>query len=255
MADPVGLVDSALWRIAELGARCGQRSLGVDRRPMWEELERLIAQLDNELKAARQGEGGATPELGRLRRQLKVVAGERDSERARLAQHIADAEVARRERDRVRDQATAKAEAARAARRALQDKLEQAEAARAEAAARLDDSAAVIAGLEAAVQAAVAERDAVVLARNASLVTTDHVISHLAARAQGERLPFDGDVDHSQPAVGTGVAPAAFGDGPPATWLRPDIEADPADGIGVTSGSRRRVGGRRARRSATAAGG
>src|SRR5437667_440453 len=109
MADPVGVVDSALWRIAELGARCGQRSAGVDRRPMWEELERLIVQLGEELTAARQGGPTATPEVHRLQRQLKVLVGERDAERARAAEHVADAEAARRERDRARQEAAAPA--------------------------------------------------------------------------------------------------------------------------------------------------
>src|SRR5437879_4938919 len=166
MADPVCVVDSALWRIAELGARCGQRSAGVDRRPMWEELERLIAQLGEELTAARR-DGTAAPEVRRLRRQLTVVVRERGGEGARVAEQVADAQAARRERDRARQDAAAEAEAARVARRAWQARLRRVEAARAEAAAGLDDSAALITGLETALEAAVAERVAIVASRDA----------------------------------------------------------------------------------------
>ena len=210
MADPVGVVDSALWRIAELGARCGQRSAGVDRRPMWEELERLIVQLGEELTAARQGGPTATPEVHRLQRQLKVLVGERDAERARAAEHVADAEAARRERDR-----------------AWQARLRQAEAARAEAAAGLDDSAALISGLEVALEAAVAERDAVVAARGAALAAADHVIGHLAARAEGVPLPLD-DVAGPGPDHEAVPGPAASWDRPPANWLHPDVDTESA---------------------------
>ncbi|TMK37756.1 MAG: hypothetical protein E6G66_19345 [Actinobacteria bacterium] len=227
MADPVGVVDSALWRIAELGARCGQRSAGVDRRPMWEELERLIVQLGEELTAARQGGPTATPEVHRLQRQLKVLVGERDAERARAAEHVADAEAARRERDRARQEAAAEAEAARAAQRAWQARLRQAEAARAEAAAGLDDSAALISGLEVALEAAVAERDAVVASRGAALAAADHVIGHLAARAEGVPLPLD-DVAGPGPDHEAVPGPAASWDRPPANWLHPDVDTESA---------------------------
>src|SRR2546421_6103824 len=53
MPEPLSSVDNVLWRIAELGAQCGKRSGAVDRQPLWEELERLIAEVGAELSAAR----------------------------------------------------------------------------------------------------------------------------------------------------------------------------------------------------------
>jgi hypothetical protein len=53
MPEPLSSVDSVLWRIAELGAQCRQRSVAVDRRPLWEELERIIGEVGAELSAAR----------------------------------------------------------------------------------------------------------------------------------------------------------------------------------------------------------
>jgi hypothetical protein len=53
MPESLSSVYSVLWRIAELGARCGQRSGPGDRRQMWEKLERLIAEVGAELSAAR----------------------------------------------------------------------------------------------------------------------------------------------------------------------------------------------------------
>jgi len=115
MAESMSGADTVLWRIAELGARCGQRSAGIDRRPMWEELERLIADLGGELTAARQGEPPTT-DIRRVQRELKAAVRDRDAALAQLAEHAADAVAARRERDRVRQQLTAERHAARAAR-------------------------------------------------------------------------------------------------------------------------------------------
>jgi chromosome segregation ATPase len=190
MAESMSAVDSALWRIAELGARCGQRSAGVDRRPLWQELERLIAELGGELAAARRQAPGAAPELRRLQQELKAALGERDAERARAAEYAGDAETARRERDRARQKATTEAEAARAASQAWQGRLRAVIAAQAEAAQRLEESTARIASLEAALEAAAAERDAVVAARDASVAEYDQALTLLAARAAGQTEPM-----------------------------------------------------------------
>src|SRR5436309_3200202 len=116
MREPLSSVDSVLWRIAELGAQCGQRSGSVDRRPMWEELERLIAEIGAELSAAR------------------------------------------REHERLRDNARAQAQAAQRVDRAWRTRLRKVEAARIDAETRL----------------------------TASLTEGEAVVQLLAARANGE---------------------------------------------------------------------
>ncbi len=180
-------IDSALWRIAELGARCGQRSAGLDRRPMWEELEGLIADLGGELRAARHDEPGGPPQIRRLRQELKAAARERDAALAEVAEHRDEVVAARRERDRTRQQLTTETDAAQAARQAWQGRLKKVDAARAEAVTALAGIQDRIAGLESALQAAIGERDAAVSAREASRAASEDVISRLAARAQGRR--------------------------------------------------------------------
>jgi chromosome segregation ATPase len=129
-------IDTALWRIAELGARCGQRAAGLDRRPMWAELEGLIADLGGALRAARQDEPPAALQVRRLRQELKAAVRERDAALAEVAEHRDEAET--------------------------------------ELAGHKDR----ITGLESALLAAVA-------AREASRAASEDVISQLAARAQG----------------------------------------------------------------------
>jgi len=180
-------IDSSLWRIAELGARCGQRSAGLDRRPLWEELEGLIGDLGGQLRAARHDEPDGAAQIRRLRQELKAAARERDAARAAMAEHRDEAVAARRERDRSLRQLTTETEAARAARQAWRGRLEKVDAARAEAVTALAGIQDRIAGLESALQAAIAERDAAVSAREASLAASEDVISRLAARAQGGR--------------------------------------------------------------------
>jgi len=180
-------LDSALWRIAELGARCGQRSAGLDRRPMWEELEGLIGDLGGELRAARHDEPGGASQIRSLRQELKAATRERDAALAEVAGHREEAVAARRERDRTRQQLATEIDAARAARQAWQGRLKKVDTARAEAVTALAGIQDRIAGLESALEAAIGERDAAVSARDASLAASEDVISRLAARAQGRR--------------------------------------------------------------------
>jgi hypothetical protein len=119
MAESMSGVESTLWRIAELGARCGQRGRGVDHRPLWAELERIIADISDELTAARQGAPIGPPELRRLRKQLAAAIEERDNERTWAEQRLADA-TARLEA------AVAERDAAVAARHASLDEFERA---------------------------------------------------------------------------------------------------------------------------------
>jgi chromosome segregation ATPase len=180
-------IDSTLWRIAELGARCGQRSCAIDRRPMWEELEGLIGDLGGEIRAARHDGPGGAPQIRRLRQELKATARERDAALAEVAEQRDEAVAAQRERDRTRQQLTTETDAARAARQAWQGRLKKVDAARAEAVTALAGVQDRITGLESALQAAIGERDAAVSAREASLAASEDVISQLAARAQGRR--------------------------------------------------------------------
>jgi len=118
MPESLSSVDSVLWRIAELGAQCGQRAGPVDRRPIWEELERLIGDVGAELSAAR------------------------------------------REGDRLREQALAQAQTAQRVERAWRTRLRKAEAARSDAEGRLA----------------------------ASLTEGEAIVRLLAARASGENV-------------------------------------------------------------------
>jgi hypothetical protein len=187
MDDERSVFESALWRIAELGARCGQQSAGVDRQPMWEELERLITDLGAGLAASLHGDDAAVSRkvVRRLEQQLKYTARERDAALARADQHEAATACAREERDRYREQLAGQTQSARDARRVWQSQLQQSEALRAEIAAELERRADRITSLETALAAALAERDAVVAARDASLAASEDVTKQLASLAQG----------------------------------------------------------------------
>jgi hypothetical protein len=94
MAESMPEVESTLWRIAELGARCGQPGRGVDHRPLWAELERIIADVGEEVTAARQGAAIRPAELRRLRNQLGAAIEERDGMRAAVEAALAERDTA-----------------------------------------------------------------------------------------------------------------------------------------------------------------
>jgi hypothetical protein len=104
MPESLSADDTALWRIAELGARCGQRSGPVDRRPMWEELERLITEVGAELSAARRQEdrrrekalaqAQAAQQVDRAwRARLRKVEAARSDAETRLTASLTDGEA------------------------------------------------------------------------------------------------------------------------------------------------------------------
>ncbi len=129
MAETMSDVERVLWRIAELGARCGQQTADGGRGPLWAELEQTIAGLEGEFEAARQAGDTAPAQVRSLEGRLKVAREERDRERARAEEGFADADAARRERDRER----LKARRAMAATILAKDALAEANAAASQA--------------------------------------------------------------------------------------------------------------------------
>src|SRR5690242_5208322 len=101
MSESMSNVERGLWRIAELGARCSQQSANGSRGPLWAELEETIARLDAEFEATRQAVDIAPAQVRSLEGRLNVAKKERDREKARADECFADAEAARRERDRI----------------------------------------------------------------------------------------------------------------------------------------------------------
>src|ERR1043165_3922560 len=100
MSETMSHVERVLWRIAELGARCSQQAAAGGRGALWAELEQTIAGLEAEFEAACQAVDIAPEQVRSLEGRLKVAQQERDREKAKLAEYRADAEAARRERDR-----------------------------------------------------------------------------------------------------------------------------------------------------------
>src|SRR2546423_15062921 len=99
MAETMSHVERVLWRIAELGARCGQQAAAGGRGPLWGELEQTIAGLEAEFEAACQAVDIAPEQVHSLEGRLKGAQQERDREKAKNGDHVADAQAARREPD------------------------------------------------------------------------------------------------------------------------------------------------------------
>ena len=146
MAETMSHVERVLWRIAELGARCSQQAASGARGPLWAELEHTIAGLEAEFEAASQA--GDTAQVRTLESRLKMARQERDRERMRGQESVADAEAARRERDR----------AIQKAKKAMAITIEAKNAA-AEAKATATECVAKAVAAEAAADQALAARD------------------------------------------------------------------------------------------------
>ncbi|HZQ79852.1 MAG TPA: hypothetical protein VFE55_21160 [Acidimicrobiia bacterium] len=223
-------VERGLWRIAELGARCSQQSAAGSRGPLWAELEETIARLDAEFEAARQAVDIAPAQVRSLEGRLSVARKERDREKARAEEHLADAAAARRERDRMRAKAEKAAAAATEARAAAgqaekaaadavakataaQAALDQAHKARTELAARLDEMVAArdrvmgaldtaeeciatletrIRGLQTELEATRTERDTLKAAAEVAQAERADALDTLAARAEGAVVVLPG---------------------------------------------------------------
>lgn len=204
MAETMSHVERVLWRIAELGARCSQHTAAGGRGPLWAELEQTIATLEAEFESARQAGDIAPAQVRSLEGRLKVALKERDREKGRAEEYLADAAAARRERDREHQKARkamaaaveaknaaadAKATAAESVARATAGEaaLDQAMAARDEAIATLDDAIANGVRAANARDAAVAAREETVReleaarARIAELETAQARIAELEA--------------------------------------------------------------------------
>jgi hypothetical protein len=183
MAETMSNVERALWRIAELGARCSQLDAAGGRGPLWAELEQTIAGLDAEVESARQAVDQAPAQVRSLEGRLAVARKERDREQVRAQELLADAEAARRERDRERVRAQeclAEAEAARRERDRDRQKARQAVAAAKTAAAESD----------ARTTAAEAAADQALAARDQALAAFDRAVSdgERAAAARDEAV-------------------------------------------------------------------
>jgi hypothetical protein len=166
MAETMSHVERVLWRIAELGARCSQQAATGERGALWAELEETIAGLENEFDAACQAVDIAPAQVRNLEGRLKVALQERDREKARLAEYKADADAARRERDR----------AIQKARKAMAVTTE-AKAATLEARSTAAECVARASAAENSVKKAMAARDEALAARTAAFEARDHAIS------------------------------------------------------------------------------
>ena len=166
MAETMSHVERVLWRIAELGARCSQQAAAGGRGPLWAELEQTIAGLEAEFEAAGQAVDIAPEQVRSLEGRLKVALQERDREKAKLAEYKADADAARRERDRAIEKA----------RKAMAVATE-AKAATLEARSTAAECVARASAAENSAKKARAARDEAVAARNAAVEARDHAIS------------------------------------------------------------------------------
>ena len=166
MAETMSHVERVLWRIAELGARCGQQAATGERAALWAELEETIAGLENEFDAASQAVDIAPAQVRNLEGRLKVALQERDREKAKLGEYKADADAARRERDR----------AVEKARKAIAITTE-AKAATLEARSTAAECVARASAAENAIKKAMAARDEAVAARHQAMQARDHAIS------------------------------------------------------------------------------
>lgn len=166
MSETMSHVERALWRIAELGARCSQQAATGERAALWAELEQTIAGLDGEFEAAGQAVDIAPAQVRSLEGRLKVALGERDREKAKLREYKADADAARRERDRALEKA----------RKAIAVTTE-AKAATLEARSTAAECVARASAAENSVRKAMAARDEAIAARNETLAARDHAIA------------------------------------------------------------------------------
>ncbi|HEV8624044.1 MAG TPA: hypothetical protein VG034_06260 [Acidimicrobiia bacterium] len=198
MAETMSHVERVLWRIAELGARCSQQAAAGGRGPLWAELEQTIAGLEAEFEAAGQAVDIAPEQVRSLEGRLKVAQQERDREKAKNREHVADAEAARRERDRAIEKArkamaiTTEAKAAALdARSTAAECVARASAAENSAKRALDARDEAIASRDEAVNAlaeALADRDKALKAVSEVITDRDKAVNALAdALTTGER--------------------------------------------------------------------
>jgi hypothetical protein len=166
MSETMSHVERVLWRIAELGARCSQHAATGERAALWAELEQTIAGLDQEFEAAGQAADTAPEQVRSLEGRLKVAVAERDREKAKLREYKADADAARRERDRALDKA----------RKAIAVATE-AKAATLEARSTAAECVARASAAENSVKKAMAARAEAIAARNEALKVRDHAVS------------------------------------------------------------------------------
>jgi len=140
--------DRALWRIAELGSRCSDRSWPGDRDQAWTALQEVV---------------------GEARSMIMAASAALDAAETRAARAEGRAKVARAERDRERESVTAlqaKTKAAQTAAVSGQSRAEKAEADR-EAAIQAKDAAVD------ALRRAMAERDDAIAARASAAAECD----------------------------------------------------------------------------------
>ena len=166
MSETMSHVERVLWRIAELGARCSQQSAAGERAALWAELEQTIAGLDGEFESARQAVDITPAQVRSLEGRLKVALAERDREKAKLAEYKADADAARRERDRALEKA----------RKAMAVTTE-AKAATLDARSTAAECVARASAAENSVKKAMAARNEAIAARNEALAARDKAIS------------------------------------------------------------------------------
>jgi len=169
MSEKMSHVERVLWRIAELGARCSQQAAAGGRGALWAELEQAIAGLEAEFEAACQAVDIAPEQVRSLEGRLKVAQQERDREKAKLAEYRADAEAARRERDR----------AVQKARKAMAISVE-AKSAALEARSTAAESVARASAAENSVKRALASRDEAVNALAEALAERDKALNAFA---------------------------------------------------------------------------
>jgi|GEM_PF-3495469 len=165
MSEAMSNVERALWRIAELGARCSQQSATGNRGPLWAELEQTIVNLEADFEAARQAVDIAPAQVRSLEGRLSVAKKERDRERVRADENQADAAAARRERDRERARAGKAVAAATAARAAAN-----------EAAAAASEAGARLTAAQAALDQALTTSEAMAAARDEALAKRDQAM-------------------------------------------------------------------------------
>lgn len=174
MAETMSDVERVLWRIAELGARCGQHTADGGRGPLWAELEQTIAGLEGQFEAAHQAADTVPAQVRSLEGRLKVAREERDRERARAEEGLADAAAARRERDREHQ----KARRAMAATILAKDAAAEANAAAAAANAAATEARNTAATYVARATAAEAATDQAMAARDQAVAALDNALFH-----------------------------------------------------------------------------
>jgi tetratricopeptide (TPR) repeat protein len=184
MAESMSHVERVLWRIAELGARCSQQAAAGGREPLWAELEQTIVGLEAEFEAVSQAVEVAPAQVRSLEGRLKVARQELDQEKAKVQEHRADAEAARRERDR----AVQKARKAMAITIETKSAVLDARSTAAECVARASAADNTAKKALAARDGALASRDEAVNALAEALTARDRAVQALAeAVATGER--------------------------------------------------------------------